>query len=260
MASVKNTDIMELVAKPKSTTSRGTRGLVMSRARGHVLEHAYDALLEAIRQGKFKPGQRILETELCDWLHISRTPIREALRRLQAAGLLEHQPGGGVAVSLHDFRAIAELYAFREILEGSAARLAAKHAADTEISLLKALVEMQSALPEDPEIHERENKRFHGHLYQVTHNRFLLKGVESLHESISLLGPTTLSVPGRIATSVEEHRGLVSAIVAHDENRADELARQHIRNAYEARVLMITESLDLAARQPVVADLQAVEN
>jgi DNA-binding GntR family transcriptional regulator len=258
---VKNTGIIELVAKPKSTTvNRGTRGLVTSRARGHVLEQAYDALLQAIRQGKFKPGQRILETDLCDWLRMSRTPIREALRRLQATGLLEHQPGGGVAVSLHDFRAIAELYAFREILEGSAARLAAKHAADTEISLLKALVEMQSALPEDPQIHERENKRFHNHLYQVAHNQFLLKSVESLHESIDLLGPTTFSVSGRIPTSVEEHRALVSAIAAHDENRADELARQHIRNAYEARVLLITESLDFAARQPIVTDMQAIEN
>jgi DNA-binding GntR family transcriptional regulator len=225
---------------------------VGNKARGHILEHAYEALLNAIRQGKFQPGQRILEKEICDWLQISRTPIREALRRLQALGLLEHQPGGGVTVSLHDFRAVAELYAFREILEGSAARLAAKDANETEINLLKALVQIQSELPDDPHIHERENKLFHKHIYQAAHNQFLLKSVQSMHESISLLGRTTLSVPGRIETSITEHREIVSAIAAHDQQRADDLARQHIRSAYEARVCLITEALDLAARQPIV--------
>jgi DNA-binding GntR family transcriptional regulator len=245
------------MAKIKSVSDDNGSGKAAGRkVRGHVLEHAYEALLGAIRQGKFQPGQRIFETEICDWLRISRTPLREALRRLQAIGLLEHQPGGGVTVTLHDSRAVSELYVFREILEGSAARLAAKHADETEVNLLKALVEIQSKLPDNPNIHERENKLFHKHIYQAAHNQFLLKSVQSLHESISLLGRTTLSVPNRIESSVREHREIVSAIAAHDEQRADDLARQHIRNAYEARVRLITEALDLAARQPVEGGAQ----
>jgi DNA-binding GntR family transcriptional regulator len=240
------------VAKLRSVNGDNGRAKVAEkRTRGHVLEHAYEALLSGIRQGKFQPGQRILETELCDWLQMSRTPIREALRRLQALGLLEHQPGGGVTVSLHDFRAVAELYVFREILEGSAARLAAKHANETEANLLKALVQIQSQLPDEPHIHERENKIFHKHIYQAAHNQFLLKSVQSMHESISLLGRTTLSVPGRIETSVREHGEIALAIAEHDQQRADDLARRHIRSAYEARVQLITEDLGLAARQPI---------
>jgi DNA-binding GntR family transcriptional regulator len=240
------------VKSAKGDNGSGKR--VGKKTRGHILEHAYEALLTAIRQGKFQPGQRILEKEICDWLQISRTPIREALRRLQVLGLFEHQPGGGITVSLHDFRAVSELYAFREILEGSAAGLAAKHATETEINLLKALVQIQSGLPDDPHIHDRENKLFHKHIYQAAHNQFLLKSVQSMHESISLLGRTTLSVPGRIETSVREHSEIVSAIAAHDQQRADDLARKHIRSAYEARVGLITEALDLAARQPIVDD------
>jgi DNA-binding FadR family transcriptional regulator len=131
--------------------------------------------------------------------------------------------------------------------------LAAQHADQTEIDLLKALVRIQQELPDDPKIHERENKIFHKHLYQAAHNQFLLKSLQSLHESVSLLGRTTLSVPGRIESSVREHGELVSAIAARDFARADDLARKHIRSSYQARVLLITEALDLAARQPLSA-------
>jgi DNA-binding GntR family transcriptional regulator len=180
--------------------------------------------------------------------------VREALRRLESQGLLEHLPGGGVTVSLHDFPAVSELYVFREILECSAARLAATHASEVEINFLKVLVEIQSNLKDDPKIHERENKLFHKHLYQAAHNQFLLKSVQSLNESVSLLGRTTLSVPGRIETSVREHREIVSAIAAHEPQLADELIGQHIRNAYEARVQLIKETLDLAAQRPATED------
>jgi DNA-binding GntR family transcriptional regulator len=241
-----------MMTKSKSVNN-GNSTEIKKRPRGDVLEYAYKSLLGALNQGRFQPGQRLLEAEICKWLGISRTPVREALRRLQAQGLLDHLPGGGVTVSIHDFRAVSELYAFREILEGSAACLAAKHADDVEINLLKALAQIQSELPDDPNIHRRENHLFHTHIYQATHNQFLLKTVLYLHESVSLVGSTTFSVPGRIETSVREHQDIVAAIAARDPQLADDLARQHIRNAYQARVQLITESLDLAARQPVTS-------
>jgi len=226
------------------------------RGGGYVLERAYEALLGAIRQNKFQPGQRLLETEICQWLHMSRTPVREAMRRLQAQGLLEHSPGGGVTVCLHDFHAVAELYVFRETLEGTAADLAAKHADKTEIELLTALIQIQQNLPNDAEIHARENKVFHNHLYRAAHNQFLLKSLQSLHESVALLGSTTLSVPGRIEVAVREHGEIVSAIAARDQQRAQDLARQHVRSSYQARVRLIMEALDLAARLPVEVEAQ----
>src|SRR6266550_884740 len=240
-----------------------TEGLAQLRIRGAAvmclsvpMRHSWGA----IRQNKFRPGQRLLETQICQWLHMSRTPVREAMRRLQAQGLLEHSPGGGVTVCLHDFHAVDELYVFRETLEGTAADLAAKHADKTEIDLLVALVQLQQDLPDDAEIHARENKVFHNHLYRAAHNQFLLKSLQSLHESVALLGRTTLSVPGRIEVAVREHGEIVSAIAGGDQQRAQDLARQHVRSSYQARVRLIMEALDLAARLPVEIHTQQDTN
>ena len=119
---------------------------------------AYDMLHEAIREGAIEPGQRVMEPEVSAWLRISRTPVREAMRRLQAEGLLEHAPGGGLAVALYDLRAIGEFYATRESLEGTAAALAARNADDTELRILSATLEAMRALPDDPRAHARENR------------------------------------------------------------------------------------------------------
>ena len=92
---------------------------------------AYERLHEAIRDGALEPGQRVMETEVSTWLRISRTPVREAMHRLLAEGLLEPASTGGLQVSLYDLRALSEFYATRERLEGAAAALAAEHADPT---------------------------------------------------------------------------------------------------------------------------------
>jgi DNA-binding GntR family transcriptional regulator len=220
--------------------------------RGQLLERVYEALLKAIEQGRFQPGQRLVETEICKWLRVSRTPLRQALTRLQARGLVEHRPGGGLTVSSHDRRAIAELYSFRETLEGTAARLAAQQADEAEVGLLIALVRAQRELRADPRLHARENKVFHNHLYHAAHNRFLLQSVQMLHESLALLGSTTLAVPGRIQTAVREHEEIVAAIAARDPERAERLAREHIRSSYAARTCLLNEEIDTESRRPLV--------
>ena len=103
-------------------------GPASSRAAGGLAEQAYRAIRNAIQEGQLEAGQRVLELELCAWLKVSRTPIREAMRRLQSDGMLVHAPGGGLSVAQHDLRAVAELYDVRERLEGTAAALAARFA------------------------------------------------------------------------------------------------------------------------------------
>src|SRR4051794_25333599 len=111
-------------------TSVGRRG------GGDLAERAYVAIRDAIQDGVLPPGQRIVETVLSQRLAVSRTRVREALRRLESEGMLEPTRGGGLAVKLLDLRAVAELYDMRQSLEGTAAALAARHADTTEISLL----------------------------------------------------------------------------------------------------------------------------
>ena len=155
-------------------------------------EWAYAMLHDAIREGTIEPGQRLMEVEVSDWLDMSRTPVREAMRRMQAEGMLEHAPGGGMSVVLYDLRAIGEFYATRESLEGAAAALAAQTADPAEIRIMVAALDAIRALPPDPRMHARENQAFHEHIYQAAHNRFLLKSLRSLLNLVPLLGRTTL--------------------------------------------------------------------
>ncbi len=208
---------------------------------------AYDMLHEAIREGTLEPGQRVMEAELTAWLRISRTPVREALRRLQAEGLLEVSPGGGLAVALYDLRAISEFYAMRESLEGTAAALAAQHADDTERRILSATLEAMGALPDDPRAQARENEVLHEQIHRAAHNRFLLKGLRSLLNFVPLLGRTSYHAPGRAAIAHREHAAIVTAILARDAAGAEEAARLHIRHAYESRVRVVTEDVRSAA-------------
>ena len=230
-----------------SLDSRGSE--TEDDGRGSRGDWAYDRLREAIRDGILEPGQRVMETEISTWLGISRTPLREAMRRLQAEGLLQHAPGGGLAVPLYDLRAIGEFYATRESLEGTAAALAAQNADDAEIRMLWAILDAMRALPDDPRAHARENEILHEQIYQAAHNRFLLKSLSALLSFVPLLGRTTYHAPGRVEVALAEHEAIVRAIQARDPAAADAAARLHIRHAYESRVRVVTEDVRSAAQR-----------
>src|SRR6185437_7424633 len=228
-------------------------------ARGRS-DWAYDRLHEAIREGALQPGRRLMETEISAWLRISRTPVREAMRRLMAEGLLEPAPNGGLAVTLYDLRAISEFYATRERLEGAAAALAAEHADPTERRILSAMLDAMGALPADPRAHARENQAFHEQIYRAAHNRFLLKSLRALLNFVPLLGRTTYHDRDRIEHAQAEHAEIVDAILARDSQRAEDAARRHIRHAYNSRVRVATEDVRIAAEQrsmqkPILAPL-----
>jgi len=221
---------------------------------------AYERLHEAIREGALEPGQRLMEIEISAWLRISRTPVREAMRRLLSEGLLEHAANGGLAVTLYDLGAISEFYDTRERLEGAAAAMAAQHADPTELRILSALLDAMRALPADPRAHARENQAFHEQIYRAAHNRFLLKSLRALLNFVPLLGRTTYHAANRIGEAEREHAEIVDAILARDPARAEHAARQHIRHAYNSRVRVVTEDVRTAAerrslQKPVLAPL-----
>ncbi|MFO1162195.1 MAG: GntR family transcriptional regulator [Reyranellaceae bacterium] len=223
---------------------------------------AYERLHEAIRDGALEPGQRVMETEVSAWLRVSRTPVREALHRLLAEGLLEPAATGGLQVTLYDLRAISEFYATRERLEGAAAALAAEHADPTEQRILSAMLDAMRTLPNDTRAHARENQAFHEQIYRAAHNRFLLKSLRTLLNFVPLLGRTTYHAPNRFEEADREHTEIVDAILARDPRRAEEAARTHIRHAYASRVRVVTEDVRMAAerrslQKPVLAPLGA---
>jgi len=203
---------------------------------GSLADRAYGLFREGLRTGTFRPGQRLLETELADQLGMSRTPVREAIRRLQSEGLIAHLAARGLCVAAYDAAQVDELYVMREALEGTAARLAAQHAGRPEIVLLQRMLEQESDLA--GEAAAEHNRRFHRALHQAAHNRYLLRSLSAISDALLLLGPTTLEAPGRAAAARTEHARIVAAITARDADGAEAAARAHIAAAHEARLAM----------------------
>jgi DNA-binding GntR family transcriptional regulator len=202
-------------------------------------EFVYRSLCEAFERGQFKQGERIREEEVAQSLGVSRTPVREALGRLLARGLLEMAPGRGLVVVELSKQRVTELYAMREVLEGTAARFAAQHASSAEIQALRKLLEELRRVLSDQQESARLNRIFHQAIYEAAHNTYLLHALNELRDAMALLPGTTYSAEGRVQSSVEEHELILSAIERRNAAAAEEAARQHIREAQRLRLELV---------------------
>ncbi len=196
---------------------------------------AYRRLLEEIRSGALAPGTRLRETELAERLGISRTPVREAIRQLEADGLIIHLPRQGASIRTLDHAEIVELYEMRTVLEGTAARLAARAASGIELAELAALNSELAAAPAGPQAREL-NRQFHRTLFDAARNRFLLKSISALQKTLLILGPSTLTDPDRAAAAVTEHAAVLDALEARDAAGAEAAMRAHVEAALSARL------------------------
>jgi DNA-binding GntR family transcriptional regulator len=211
----------------------------ISRGTGVALgEAVFRSLCEALQAGTYRSGDRLREEEVAQRLKVSRTPVREALGRLAARGFVEPAGGRGLIVRSLDIGEVLELYAMREILEGAAARLAAEHASRTEID---AMADIEQAFAESSDASEMAslNRAFHETICRAARNRYLDNASRELQDWIALLGPTTFSVAGRPTTSHREHQAIIKAIAARDADKAEELARTHIREALRCRLKLL---------------------
>jgi DNA-binding GntR family transcriptional regulator len=205
-------------------------------SRNGLGQQAYDRLLQSIQNGSLRPSDRVVEEDIALKWGISRTPVREALQRLEADGLLIHEPRKGLAIATLDHQMVVELYGIREVLEGAAAGFAAQHASPNEIRILKELCAIEPSLSADPAQGAKHNRRFHQTLCQIAHNRYLLKTLNSLTTSLALLGNYTRQIEGRAKQAVKEHAEIVAAIESRDAGAAEAAARAHIRAAMQARL------------------------
>ena len=218
--------------------ARQTRRAERGRGPGSRGSQVYEALLERIRSRELKPGMRIREEDVATLLGVSRTPVREALARLQERGLVE-SAGGGLAVAEVSRRQVVELYAMRATLEGAAARLAAENASSAEVANIKRIAGWFVEKGRSPADAAGANAALHDAICEAAHNRYLLRMLDDLNDSLALLPETTFSVEGRTATAEQEHAAIVSAIEAHDPAAAESAARRHIDQALEARLALI---------------------
>lgn len=202
---------------------------------GSRKESVYQAIRAAIESGELKPGQRVMEVEIGEALGVSRTPVREALRRLEAEGILEVEPRIGLVVASLSRQAVMELYEMRELLEATAAALCATHATAFEVAELRELVSRERRLKEPEEL-TRHNRLFHEAIYRGAHNRYLTKSLNALNDSMWLLGPSQMRDPQRARTALEEHTELLAAIEQRDPDAAEAAMRAHVESAKKERV------------------------
>ena len=196
---------------------------------------AYRQLRLWIREHAFRPGERLREADLADQMAMSRTPVREAIRRLVSEGLVQNGPSGGLVITALDKAQVQELYGLREILEGAAAEFAAKHATEAEIAEMRdVLVAFDQGSNSDAGL-ARVNLQFHALIYEAAHNRYISRALAGLANSLSLLPGTTFQVPGRTEAAKAEHAAIVDAIERRNSTGASKAAREHIRLAGLAR-------------------------
>ena len=223
-------------------SKRSNSGKANNLRQASRADHVHKEILQAIRNGRYQPGERIRETEVAGWLEVSRTPVREALRRLESDGLLTFESWRGVVVSDLNRQQIGELYAMREVLEGAAARMAARHIDDAEIELLSLLLEQAEKAVDDPERLAGINRKLYQTIYVAAHNQYLLQTLKQQENAIALLRGTTFALPGRAETAASEHRNIVEAIRNRDADASENAARLHIANAQRARLRLILEN------------------
>lgn len=200
-------------------------------------EFVYAAIRAEIREGKLSPGDRLRETEIAERLDVSRTPVREALKRLESDGLVVFSQPRGLTVAELSASQVADLYAMREVLEAAAARFAAEHASVMELESLKQLVAQHPSIKTPGEAC-RNNRQIDRAIAEASHNVYLLKALNVLQDAVSLLGTTTYAVPGRIKLGLSEIASVVQAIVDRNQDEAEMAARRHIRAAGAVRVAM----------------------
>jgi DNA-binding GntR family transcriptional regulator len=199
---------------------------------------AYETLRERILTGGLAPGEPLVETTLATMLGVSRTPVREALRRLEQDTLVE-RVHRGLQVRTQSIGEILEIYEVRIALEGTAARAAAERR--TEIDqiqleqMLHALESRQDAPP--PEV-AALNARLHRLIWKAGHNQTLVDVLERLNMHLVRYPTTTYASPGRPEAAHREHTQIVEAIIARDAERAEEVAMSHMTNARNTRLEM----------------------
>ncbi len=199
------------------------------------MKDAYSLILSAIDNGTYRPGDRLVESELADRFGVSRTPVREALQRLETQSMLTRD-GRSLVVAALDHNQLTELYAVRSELEALAARLAARHATREEVRVLAAMVDEDRAIVQDAKPLARANRRFHHQIHLASHNRYLVQQLDIVHRTMALMAHSSLAVPGRGELALAEHAAIVDAIAARDADAADAALRHHISEAYETRL------------------------
>ena len=220
-------------ALARLTKKRSEPGLPGSPS---LSETAYQALRRAIQEGVIEPNTHLAEADLSAWLQMSRTPVREAMRRLESEGVVLNHPFRGAVVVTLGEDDMRQLYAVRELLEVAAAGWCALEASASDIRAMKEIVDEESRSLRDPRALIELNRRFHQEICNGAHNHFLLRTLAAVQNAHVLLGKSNRLSEDRARASHREHRLILSAIEKHDRKAAEKAMTLHVQLALRHRL------------------------
>jgi len=208
----------------------------MSESPVNRSQEAYEALRGAIVSGRLQPNERLVEADLIQMVHSSRSAVRTALVRLAQEGLVEHEPNRGAKVRLIDELEAAEILESRMVLEGLAARYAARNVTEAQVAELRGILdEMRSLLDAGDLLRASDlNAKLHGRLLEIAGNKTIARLVATLSSQLVRFQYRTILLPGRAEQSHIEHHAIVDAVAGHDEDAAEQAVRDHLTHVVEA--------------------------
>jgi DNA-binding GntR family transcriptional regulator len=214
--------------------------------RRKVTDWVYEELKAAIVDLRLAPGDPLREATLAGQLGVSKTPIREALTRLEQEGLVETTSFKGAVVTGYSRQDLIEIYELRELLENAAARAAAESMTEADLARLSHISQESRKL-------KRSNdaaglaallSEFDDVVFDQVRNSRIRALLENLRAHLTRIGLLTAEIPGRIDASVDEHEKIVAAIVAHDPELAEQQMSQHIRSVRDDQLQALGGTAD----------------
>lgn len=198
-----------------------------------------DRIREAILRGWLKPGERLDQAEIAERFQVSRMPVREALRTLEAEGLVKFYPHRGVEVCDLAPEEIEEIYQIRGVLEAMAVQLAVPRFTEVADQRLSAILQEMEEVADDPPTWTTLNYRFHKELYALSGRARLCGIIESLRNTVQPYVARDVSHPARARLAMKEHREILDACRAGNATRAAELVAQHLKHACDRLVAQL---------------------
>ncbi|NLW06924.1 MAG: GntR family transcriptional regulator [Clostridia bacterium] len=196
-------------------------------------EIVFEALREVIIKGQLKAGERLMEVQLAEELGVSRTPVREAIRKLELEGLVVMIPRKGAYVADMSVKDIADIFEIRAALESLAAGLACESITEEEMEELERMLIKFAECVHKGELEKlvEADTQFHEIVYRASRNKRLVQIISNLRENIQRFRAISMGMAGRMRETLEEHKRLVEAINARNVELARRIAREHIENS-----------------------------
>lgn len=210
----------------------------------NLREQVADSIRDAIVSGAFVPGLRLIERNLCGNLGVSRSSVREALRQLEAEGLVTNSPNRGPFVAVMDPTTALSIYQVRSALESLAVRLFVRNANSLQQKALATAVDRLAEAYQSRDLSDLLpiKGEFYRVLLEGAGNPVISDQLRTLNSRISQLRGASLSSPNRLLDSLAEIRELQSAIASRDEEAAVKACELHVSKAARAALQMLTTS------------------